>query len=218
MQVLPQLLYLFRTLPIPIPNSYFKSLQSTLNRYLWQGRKARCAFGKLTKHRKAGGIRPCGHVHLQDYYFASLLAQLQHWFLPHSGTLWAELEQSQIRKGTLRDFPINISLNANSAHLQNSHEWSGPTTPMRIPINAIQTVIPDTNFTTWMARGIHYVEDMMEGTSLMSFQSLRDRYGLPAVEQYKHLQVSHMIRQHTHFFFFIIGHVHWPENPRMASK
>lgn len=58
MTVLPQLLYLFRTLPILLPQSYFKSLQSSFNTYIWQGKTPRCAFHKLVKHRSAGGSRP----------------------------------------------------------------------------------------------------------------------------------------------------------------
>lgn len=54
MHILPQLLYIFRTLPIPLPESYFNSQQQILNKYLWQCRKARFSFGKLIKHKKVG--------------------------------------------------------------------------------------------------------------------------------------------------------------------
>lgn len=39
MILLPQILYLFRNIPIPIPLSYFKSLQSLLARFIWKGKK-----------------------------------------------------------------------------------------------------------------------------------------------------------------------------------
>ena len=80
MQVLPQLLYVFRTLPIPVPSSFFLSAQSTLNKFLWGGKRARCAFHKIIKHRRAGGI---GHTHIKDNYIASIFAQLKGW-LPYS--------------------------------------------------------------------------------------------------------------------------------------
>lgn len=101
MQILPQLLYLFRALPIPLPNSYFSSLHSILSKYLWQGKRARSAFDKLIKHRKAGGV---GHVQLQDYYFTAIFSQLQHWLLPSSNALWVDLEQSQIPQGPYMTF------------------------------------------------------------------------------------------------------------------
>lgn len=48
-----------------------------INGFLWQGKKAKCAFHKLIKSRNAGGV---GHVQLKDYYLAAILAQLKYWF------------------------------------------------------------------------------------------------------------------------------------------
>lgn len=62
MQILPQLIYIFRTLPIP--NSFLSSAQSTINKFLWVGKKARCAFSRIIKHRKVGGM---DHTHIKDY-------------------------------------------------------------------------------------------------------------------------------------------------------
>lgn len=75
--LLPQFLYLFRTIPIPVLNTFFIKAQSMINRYLWQGMRARCAFSKLIKTRKAGGV---GLVVLKDYFIASILAQIKTWF------------------------------------------------------------------------------------------------------------------------------------------
>lgn len=44
MMLLPQFIYLFRALPVP--ESFFNTAQSMINKFLWQGRKARCAFQK----------------------------------------------------------------------------------------------------------------------------------------------------------------------------
>lgn len=62
---LPQVLYLFRNLPIPIPTSYFKSLQALLSRFIWQGTKSRCTHSQLIKHRMQGGL---GYIDFQDYF------------------------------------------------------------------------------------------------------------------------------------------------------
>lgn len=42
MKVLPQLLYMFRALPIVVPDSFFKSLQTIVNKFVWQNQKACC--------------------------------------------------------------------------------------------------------------------------------------------------------------------------------
>lgn len=65
-----QLLYLFRTIPIPIAPSYFKALQTMLNKFLWQGKKPRCAHSKLFKHKLAGGP---GSINFEDYQWTSIL-------------------------------------------------------------------------------------------------------------------------------------------------
>lgn len=72
--VLPQLLYMYRTVPIVVPDSYFKSLQGVVNKFVWKNQKTQCALVKLIKNRKMGGL---GHVDLRDYYLASILTQLK---------------------------------------------------------------------------------------------------------------------------------------------
>ncbi|XP_040195571.1 vomeronasal type-2 receptor 26-like [Rana temporaria] len=191
MLILPQLLYIFRTLPIPLPNVYFNSLQSTLNSFLWQGKKARCAFSKIIKSRTAGGL---GHVHLQDYYFASVLNQLSHWVNPDSKVLWKDLEQLQVPKVNLRNFLMTVHLNKSLdkrfaspilaslrawAHLCAANKWEGPTTPFNLPITAINNIIPDLNLALWKEKGIINLEDIIVDSHMMTFEALQQRYLLP---------------------------------------
>lgn len=142
----------------------FNSLQSILNKYLCQGKKALCAFSKLTKHRNAGGM---SHTHIQDYYDATLLAQLRNWASPESSSLWVELEQTQIPGGNLYNFliasphirtldtrlapPILASIHS-WMHVCKTQQWSGKAIPLRFPISTIQLLLPDLNLTTWMNR------------------------------------------------------------------
>lgn len=49
MMLLSKLLYLFRTLPIQLPHTYLKSLQSIMHIYVCQGMKARCSHARLIK-------------------------------------------------------------------------------------------------------------------------------------------------------------------------
>lgn len=102
MVILPQLLYLFRTLIIPVPHSFFSTAQAILNKYLWQGRRARCAFKKLVANRRVGVV---GHVLLKDYHTAATLAQMRPWFpqLRASGARWLELEKLHVQGHNLYD-------------------------------------------------------------------------------------------------------------------
>lgn len=56
MQLLPQLLYVFR-LPIPVSKTFFHILQSMLTRFLGYGKKACCSFVQLIKIKNAVGFR-----------------------------------------------------------------------------------------------------------------------------------------------------------------
>lgn len=60
-------------MPIPIPSSYFRSLQTVLNTHLWEGKKPRCAHSNLIENKVAEGV---GSIDFKDYYLASILGQL----------------------------------------------------------------------------------------------------------------------------------------------
>lgn len=57
MSCLPQILYLFQTLPIPILTSFFRSLQKIFNKYIWNSKRHRCTNSKLIKHKLAAQTR-----------------------------------------------------------------------------------------------------------------------------------------------------------------
>lgn len=89
MMALPQLLYLFRTLSISLPNSYFNSLQSLLSAFIWYNKKPWCAYQIPIKHRSVEGS---GYVYFKDYYTATLLLQLGDCFWPSISTRWGQIE------------------------------------------------------------------------------------------------------------------------------
>lgn len=99
MFTLPKLLYLYRALPIVIPDTFFKSLQSMLRSYIWSHKKPRCPHSVTIRLKKAGGM---GLPDVKDYYVAVLLDQIRHWFTPTLGKQWRHIEQSFITKGDLR--------------------------------------------------------------------------------------------------------------------
>lgn len=101
MLCLPQILYLFRTLPIPLKNNHLKALRNILKQYLWKSKCPRCSRTLLTKHRTVVGM---GNIDLKDYYHSSLLTQPRHWFSPSSDILWSQIEKTLSPGGELRTF------------------------------------------------------------------------------------------------------------------
>lgn len=106
---LSQILYLFRTLPIPIPKYFFKSLHTLFNKCIWKGTKPRCAHSKLLKHKLAGGS---GTIDFEDYYTASVLDQLTEWFQPYPIKLWSKIENQSLLRPNLKWWLLSTPLNS----------------------------------------------------------------------------------------------------------
>uniref|UniRef100_A0A3B3HJQ5 Reverse transcriptase domain-containing protein n=1 Tax=Oryzias latipes TaxID=8090 RepID=A0A3B3HJQ5_ORYLA len=56
MSVLPRFLYLFQSIPVYIPNSYFKKLDSIISAFIWNGKKPRLRKEHLQKAKQHGGF------------------------------------------------------------------------------------------------------------------------------------------------------------------
>lgn len=79
MKFLPRFLYLFRTIPIPLTNSFFTQLRSLLTRLIWANRRPRVSWDTLTLPYNRGGFA------VPDFHLYYLVAQAQysyHWFHP----------------------------------------------------------------------------------------------------------------------------------------
>lgn len=91
MVILPRLLYLLRSLPIKIPQSFFKALQSVLLEFLWGHKKARIKFQLLTRPKEQGGM---GIPNFYNYYLASHLTRVIDWHCHTESKDWVLLEAS----------------------------------------------------------------------------------------------------------------------------
>lgn len=90
MQILPKLLYHFRTLLIPIPQTFFLQLTNKLKKFIWAGKKPRIALTQLYKPKYLGGVGlPNAHV----YYQVAILEQSCNWFSCQTDNRWSEIEQ-----------------------------------------------------------------------------------------------------------------------------
>ena len=80
MNVLPQLLYLFQSLPLEVPQKQFDEWNSWILRFVWNSRRPRVQFKTLLLKKERGGrALPC----LQDYYYAAQLKHLVYWCAPN---------------------------------------------------------------------------------------------------------------------------------------
>lgn len=83
--MLPKMLYLFRTIPIPLPKKLFQKFEIYFRKCIWKGGRARIPFNTLIKHKSVGGV---GLPILKHYQTAAILDTLKYWFTPNTDKLW----------------------------------------------------------------------------------------------------------------------------------
>lgn len=77
MPILPRILYLFRTLPIKVPQSFFKALQSIQLNFIWAHKQSQIKFSLLTRQKEKGGMEWAYQI--SKYYFASHVLRIIDW-------------------------------------------------------------------------------------------------------------------------------------------
>lgn len=175
MSILPLLLYLFRSLPIPVTNQYFTSLSGTIRKFLCQGKKARFLQSSLIKHKLVGGT---GLPDLKDYYWVTFLDQLKKWFPSTAHPLWVETEYSLTPNGDLYLFlmsdtwresnlsllslPMQASLLA-WRHLTSSGTDHCTPTISSVSIKIFEALIPSLSISALPRYGISKVADLLHG-------------------------------------------------------
>ena len=93
MTLLPRILYLFRSLPIPIRKDQLQSLQSKILKFIWGKSGYRIPQNTLYNHRKRGGL---GLPHLYKYFLAARLAQLSVVYSKFDKPDWVHIEKQAV--------------------------------------------------------------------------------------------------------------------------
>lgn len=93
MTILPRFLFLFQTIPVFIPKSFFKSLDKCISSFIWNKNIPRIRKLYLERQKEVGGLALPNFLH---YYWASNIHKVIYWvpnFYQGIGPLWAEMEQ-----------------------------------------------------------------------------------------------------------------------------
>ena len=88
MNVLSRFLYLFQCLPVFLPKSIFRKIDTLISSFVWQGKTPRIRKELLQRHRSTGGlVLP----NIRHYYWAANIHKIIVW--TKEPTLnWCELE------------------------------------------------------------------------------------------------------------------------------
>ncbi|XP_018429813.1 PREDICTED: integrin beta-2-like [Nanorana parkeri] len=102
MTLLPKLLYLFRTLPVAIPNFALRSMQNSVMSFIWRDKRPRVARKTLYCHRRQGGL---GVPDLKKYYQAAQIASIAALHIQLDPPLWTLLEIPYVHPCSLSSIP-----------------------------------------------------------------------------------------------------------------
>lgn len=91
MNILPRILYLFQTLPIHIPGSFFMTYKRLCRNFIWSSKAPKLSWERLTLPRSKGGI---GLPDIYKYHWACLLTRVIDWHVHADTKDWVRLEES----------------------------------------------------------------------------------------------------------------------------
>lgn len=200
--ILPQILYLFRTLAVPFQQKSY--LYSTICSKTSSGKaKGQDALSLLLKHRGAGDTRL---VDVKDYYLAARLDQIKNWFNPVSSLLWTGIKQILIQAPDLYTLliahlwqpfplkgispPIKTLLLAWRALLTTPYSEIFDTS-VHIPIDVLPypvTMLP------WVSKGIQVINDISIDGRLHDLEELRQRFGITSNDHYTYYRIQHLLK------------------------
>lgn len=207
MNILPKFLYLFQSIPLAPPPTFFSTMKTLFTKFIWNDRKPRLRLTLLYLPYDGGGLRM---PNLLWYYWAAQLRAALLWFSSESSPPWVEME-SLATKGMgltayiYSDSCKNLKKNTSNPFVRNTlmvwHEAQGvlgriPLISRFSPIWGNAGFSPGKNdggFREWAGKGVKQIMDLYRGESLMSFNEIKERYNVPQTHFFKFLQLRSFI-------------------------
>ena len=207
MIMLPRLLYYFANLPIKLPLTLFKTLDSLLIELIWGTGRRRVSLGKLQLPPSEGGL---GAPHFEGYYLAAQLQWLCRWLGGRQLEETASLSPPLTIDGALASFnPMNRSptrshclvrtayicfwrmLRITRQHI--SYAPSMPLRVLRLSITTPETLHP---LNAWEDKGLDHIGDLFEGGFLIPFADLQRDYELEGGHYLAYAKVKQLLSLH----------------------
>ncbi len=188
----------------------FRSLDSSISKFLWKGKPPRISLKTLQKTKDKGGLDLPNFYH---YFLANRLQHISGW-LKHTllDEPWLDVEQALCNNIEISDLPFISSISKRhvcfksisiSSSLTAWWEFLKMTESSLIPCK--RTPIwnnPDIllnnnmiNFTDWSCKGIKYLEHIFEGTDFIPFDKLIKQYGINKNRFLEYQQIKSIVKR-----------------------
>lgn len=195
MNALPRFLYLFQCVPIFLPQTFFRKLDSIISDFVWSGRPPRLRKQYLQSPKKLGGM---ALPNFKFYYWAAHLKIIQFWL--HSGSqllssVWLGMEHSSCKpfslsalahspiKSPIKNYTKNVIIKTTvKIWNQFRRSFDLQTYSILAPITANHSFPPSLigrAFEIWSNMGIKTFKDLYIDNTFASFEQLSKKFSLP---------------------------------------
>uniref|UniRef100_A0A3B3RIR3 Reverse transcriptase domain-containing protein n=1 Tax=Paramormyrops kingsleyae TaxID=1676925 RepID=A0A3B3RIR3_9TELE len=191
MNILPRFLFLFQTLPVFLPKSFFKLLDGVISSFIWQGRPPRLSKAYLQKHKKDGGL---GLPNFLIYYWAANIGKIHSWYnspLTH----WCRLEAQSCSISSLSALVCASLSSRPSKYTKNPvvctslkiwrqfrQHFNLAAASVFGPIRKNHLFLPstlDSTYALWENKGLLYFSDLFIDGVFGSFSDLTKKFSIP---------------------------------------
>lgn len=212
MNILPRILFLFQTLPLFLPKSFFKALDTIISSYIWAGKSPRIQRASLQRPKRDGGF---ALPNMQLYYWAANIQKIKSWH--HSPDInWCVVEANSCistslsalifapistRPSQYTNNPVVISSLKIWKQFRQHFGFNSPS--VLTPICNNHLFLPsslDSAFSNWKIKNLISFCDLYSDEIFGSFEYFVNKFALSNRDLFRYLQLRNFAR--THFTSF----------------
>lgn len=202
MNIQPRLLYLYQSLPIQVPQTQFTKWDKLISRFIWEGKRPRVRFTTLQLPKSRGGL---ALPNLREYFTAAQIRPLLNWCCTNFVAHWKDIEtnsytcpiQTFIGERTL---PLQVRQEMDPITSFTLDTWHSVVKRLKFDdgLGLLKWIAHDRKFTPgsidttykyWVDKGITAMCTITKEGNMISFQEMKDVFGLANADLFRYLQV-----------------------------